>query len=643
MISKYFKNKNFAITKLENELLKDTFSITTADEILKSSKIDLNEINQNGNTLLHICLKNNKYKAAIWLIKQGVDLSIKNKNQISTMRIAVEKGNIPVIETILKYANTDINQVDENGRSLLQDAVILGNHKVAKLLIEQSIDINIKDKNNRNVIFDAIAYGDTNMIDEIVSIENINLNNIDKDGKTVLNDKKVLEDDKIAKKLLENGANPTIIDPSGYNFITNTALRGKDGEDLLDVAIQQGCDLNNNIADHNSVLMEVMYAFTRVTNGELKRRSELKNVANKLLENGSDINAIDKNGETLLFDMIKKNDIEGCAFLLENGVDVNQINKNHDTPLAIAILNGIYSFDIIILFLQYKADPTIRNKHSQTIPEVLNNIILQIHNKKQIDNSDILNSIKLDGKYMLILKEIIFIKDFNFDYLDSMGNPLFFIPFIYGDMKTCKLYINSGLDINLKNKHGHNIFYEYVYKSFKDDIYFHEFRENLVFLLVNKADIKSVNKHGQTVYSKIALIHNCNLKLFRKLIEVTRHDYRSIDNMGRTIMHSCVWSNNIELLKLVYGVERNIQNIADNFNILPITYAALLGYRDIILEFLRRDTIITSGKEISLKTKEKFQPMLKNIEKLTNNIEDKNELRKLVIFKEQVLKDLTIN
>ena len=67
--------------------------------------------------------------------------------------------------------------------------------------------------------------------------------------KAVLNDKKVLSDDKIAKKLLENGANPTIIDPNGSNFITHTALRGEDGEELLNVAIEQGCDLNSNVAD----------------------------------------------------------------------------------------------------------------------------------------------------------------------------------------------------------------------------------------------------------------------------------------------------------------------------------------------------------------------------------------------------------
>jgi ankyrin repeat protein len=251
-----------------------------------------------------------------------------------------------------------------------------------------------------------------------------------------------------------------------------------------------------------------MYAFTRVTNDELQRRKELKNVANKLLINGSNINEKDKNGETILFEMIRKNDIEGCAFLLDKQVDVNCVNNNYDTPLSIAVLNGIKSLDIILLLLEYNADPTMRNKHSQTIPEMLNTIILHTHNYKLIEDKEIVEKIHIDGKYMLILKEIIFTNKFKFDYLDSMGKPLFFTPFIHGDMKICKLYINSGLDINLKCKHGYNLFYEYVLRVFEKNKYFSTFRENLVFLLINKIDIKSKNRHGQTIYTKIAQLHN---------------------------------------------------------------------------------------------------------------------------------------
>ena len=641
MLKKLFTNTNPTIENLEKELLKDSFSPGKADALIESKDIDLDEKNQNGNTLLHLCLKNNKYKAANWLIKQGVSLSIKNKNHISPIRIAVEKGDISVIKTIIEYADEDINQVDENGRSLLQDAVILGNQEVAQELINNSIDVNIKDNNNRNVVFDAVAYGDDKMIDQILSVDGIDLNVIDSTGNTILHDKKVREDDKLAEKLLEKGADPTINNDQGDNFLTHVALRGDVGDAMLKVALHYGGDLKSKTASTNSIMMEVMFSFAKLSEGESNRREGLKDVAKTLIKHGLDTNAINSDKETSLFEMVRKQDIEGCAFLLENKVDVNHKNRFHETALSIAIIKGIENLDIIVLLLQYGADPTLRNKHNETVPEVLNSIILHIHNFKKLQSSKILNQISLSGNYMLILKEILDIEDFDFNYLDSTGNPLFFKPFLNGDKKTCKLYLQYGLDINTKNSHGHNIFYEYVLKVFKENVYVDSFRENLVFLLVNDVNINSTNEHGQTIYSKIALTP-CNLQLFRRLIEVSRYDYSSVDKLGRTILHSCVWSNNLDLLKLVYGVDRNTQNIADNFNILPITYAALLGNKDIAMEFLRRNTIITSGKPISKSAKEKFQPMLKNLDKLTSNLNENDDFRKLDILKDQVKRDLKL-
>lgn len=139
------------------------------------------------------------------------------------------------------------------------------------------------------------------------------------------------------------------------------------------------------------------------------------------------------------------------------------------------------------------------------------------------------------------------------------------------------------------------------------------------------------------------LLKNCNLQLFRKLIEVTHYDYKSQDNLGRTIIHACVWSNNIDLLNLIYGVERNIQNIPDQFGLLPITYAALLGNKTMVKEFLRRDALIKSSKKLHSAVISKFQPMLKNLNKLVEEESNKECLRKLVILTEQTKKDFNYN
>lgn len=642
MISRLFKSQNANIESLKNILLSDTLNEKQAAQLIK--KTNINYKFENGDTLLDLCLRKSRYKAASWLIKHGITITERNRDKISSVRLAIEKGDLKVVDTMLEYGKFNINEKDQNGRSLLQDAVILGYTEVARKLMQSGINVNNLDKRKRNVAFDAVSYGQTEIVDTVLEAENLELNHVDGEGKTILHMNSVLENDNIAKKLLTKGADPTICDTKGYSFLTHTALRGEEGEELLDLAIEKGCDLNAKVADENSVLMEVMFAFARLTEGEKQRRLELKNIASKLIDKGSDVSAVNKFGETLLFDMVRKNDVEGVAFTLENRVEVNHINNNKETPLQIAILRGVKNLDIILLLLQYGADPTIKNKYEQTMPELLNEVILHVHNHRRLEHKEYLPFIDEEGKYMVILKEILSLKDFEYDYYDSKGHPLFFIPFMYGDLQTTKLYSLHGLDINKKNLQGHNLFYEYILKCFQEGEYFHEFRENLVYLLSNKADANAVNKHGQSIYSKVALIPNCNLKLFRKLIEVTKHDYMSVDNMGRTIMHSCVWSDNLELLKLVYGVERNIQNIADKYNILPITYAALFGKFEIVNEFLRKDAVITSGFPIPKNIKEKFIPMVKNLDNLIKNIdpEDKDLLRKFGILKEQIEKDFKL-
>lgn len=642
MLKKIMCKLNPTIENLEKELLSHRFDKNSADIIMNSEKVNINQLNNYGETLLHICLKNNKLKASKWLIENGINTNIKNKDGITAQRLAVEKGEAYIVDSLIQHTNMDINQVDKNGRSLLQDAVIMGHDKVAKHLIKHSININNVDNNNRNVSFDALAYGDNNMIDELLTDTKIDLNIVDIEGETILHNKNVLNNDELATKLLEKGANPTICDKDGNSFLVYSALRGKAGEAILDTAIRCGCDLNSTVANNNSILMEVMFAFTKISKAEQNRRKGLRNIAKKLLDNGLDIDSINNDGETVLFNTIRANDIESCAFLLENKVDVNHKNKNHETALSISILKGIHNLDIILLLLEYNANPNIRDNNSKTTLEVLNEIILHVHNIKEIANNEILNHISSTGNYMTIIKEILAITKYNFNFLDSTGNPLFFTPFLNGDIATTKLYLKSGLDINSHNKDGHTVFYEYVINIFDKGVYINEFRDNLTFLLLNKADVKATNKHGQNIFIKIALSKECNLKLFRNLVQVTKFNYFAVDNLGRTIIHSCVWSNNIELLNLVYGVCRDIQNIPDNYNILPITYAALFGHKEIVKEFLRRKSIIRSGKPISKSLKEKFQPLLKNLDNLSIDCHNKDDLRQIEILQSEVKKNMAL-
>ena len=411
---------------------------------------------------------------------------------------------------------------------------------------------------------------------------------------------------------------------------------------MLKVAIRMGCNINTQVANENSILMEVMYAFSKIPQSEAARRNEFKNMAKTLIRQGIDVKAINNNQETVLFDLVRVSDIEGCAFVVENGVNINQINKNKETALSIAILKGVKNLDIIVLLLQYDADPLIKNKHKQTVPEVLNNIILHTHSHKIMKKNKILNAINSTGNYLVILKEVLGGARCGFDYLDSKGNPLYFTPFLYGHLELAKLYFKIGVDINIKNKFGYTLFYLYVLSQFEKGEYTDKFRPSLNFLLANRSNILARNKNYQTVFSVIPLIENCNLDLFRQLIEITRYDYTIQDNRGRTIMHSCVWGNNLDLIQIIYGVERNIQNIPDNYNILPITYAALLGNKKIVKEFLRKGSEIRSSGKIPKLIISSFKPMLKNLDTLIDETTDIDYERKINILIDGIKRDFGV-
>jgi len=638
MLKKLFHKLNPTINNLKEEVLKHPFDQKMANNIFNSGKININVKDDKGKSLLYLALAKNRFISAVWLIENKIDTTFGEGNE-SALRTSVNKESYEVTQSLIKNTKQNINQVDKQGRTLLQDAVILGNRKIVQLLLDSGIDVNILDNKNRNVMFDAIAYGDNKIINMLLGTK-VNLSVVDSDGVTIINHPLVLKDDELATKLIENGADVTVCDSDGNNFLTNIALRGEKGEAILNCAIQNGCNVNSKIANNNSILMEVMFAFSKhqTSDNDLDYRKGLKNIAEKLIDSGLDVEAINDDGETALFDAIRSGDIEACQFLLNHDLPVNHKNKNSETALLLAVYKGISNLSMIKLLLENGADILIKDKHYRTIPEILNIIILNVHDFKPMEDPELLERIDSTGNYMVILKEILDMKKWDLNYLNSEGEPLFFTSFLNNDNKTCQLYLKAKLDINMKDNEGFTLFYKYVLNVFEKNIYIEEFRDKLIFLLINKANNNVLNAQGQSIYTKVAL-GPCNLQLFRKLTEVARHDYKAVDGQGRTILHSCVWSGNLELLKLVYGVDRNIQDISDNYNILPITYAALLGNKDIVEEFLRRDTNVTSGKAIPKAVQEKFKPMLKNLPKLWDGIEDKNYLRKLKILVQQVTKD----
>ena len=627
-----------------SEILQTNFQEEILLKLLDSG-VDIDYCNDNGDSFLSVCIKKHKLKAIKWLLEHKCNPCIKNNDGQSPIQLAVKSGKVKITKVLLETSLVSINEKDSDGRTLLHEAVINGEIDIVNELIKHSADINVLDKNNRNILFDAIAYGEDKLISKILATGELNINTVDSEGHTILHKHEVLSDDSLAKKLLYHGADPTIIDKDGKNFLFHTALRGEDGEELLDIAVEKGCNINGRVRNNNSILMEIMFAFTNLSDDEKNRRSGLMSMAKKLVKKGIDVNAINDQGETVLFDAVRKNDVEATAFLLEDGVDVNKRNKRFETALSIAVLKGIKALDIILLLMDYGASIIIQVKDLKTILEVLNDIILHTHGNHPMENQNLLVQVDIeDGKYLVVLRDILSKTNVQLDYKDFSGDPIYFKPLLYGNIDLFRLYVKYGIDINKRNSKGRTLFQEYIMRIFDLGVINENFDDVLLLLLSGKVNVNAqMPGDGKTILSYVASQKRCNMDLFKILIRRSRFNYKLQDKFGRTVIHSCVMGGNIEILRLLYAYHPEIINIPDFYGMLPLTYIALSGNSKLLLELISLDSLVTTDKKLTEQAIVKFSPLLHNLDKLTNKVYDADDLRKINIVIDQIKREFRVS
>jgi len=624
------------------ELYKNSIDTKLLEKMLLSNNVSINYLNKDLNSFLNLCIINNKTKSAQWLISKGINPLLSNKNGYEAIELAILNGNYLICKDLLNLDLVDKNKLDNENRSLLQNAVIMGQERIVNLLLEHDVEVNNLDNNNRNVIFDALYYGNESITNSILNSKDIDLNVLDNKGESILHKEEIIKDEELCKKLIKKGADPTICNSDGKNLLFHMALKGSDGLPLINIAIDQGYSLNTPIKEGNSLLMETLAVFYKLPSEELNRRESLLQMANELIDKGLDVNSLNEYGENALFEAVRNEDYDTAYMLIKNGVNVNKQNRLKQTPLLLACYKGIGVLDIILLLLHNKADPNIRNELQQGVLEILNELILHTRKHKILSNTFILMYLNEKAKYLIVFKEVLVNSKYNLEQLDSKGQPLFFTPLLFGDYDLYKVYISNGFKINSKNTSGLNLFYVYVNFVFNVNRYFDTFKSMLIRIIQDKVDTNVINENGKNIFSHV-IKKETNIKLYSDLLSSCNINYETKDKQGRTLMHNAVLNKNIEIVKMINSNDKNIINVADSFGILPIYYALLIEQYDIVVFMLEINyTHIKSEKKMPLAIKEKFKPMLKNINNLKNKTNDKDLLRKMNILIDQVQSDFKI-
>ena len=630
MLKKFFK-KSFTNNNFMQELLFQTPRYEWLTEALSNELVDINHQNENNDTPLMVTLQKDHDKSALWLIDNDADPTIRNKNNQNAIDIAIHKNKIKIVEELLKMNKLDIDQKDEYGRSLLQNIIISGNHKMAKILIKCGANINTLDGKGKHILYDALSYGDPVFVRDLLKYKNIELNDIDKDGNTLMQHPQIEQNDTLAKDLLIAGCDPTKLNAKGESYLYKTALRGKEAEDIIDIALTHGANINEKTTSGRTIMMQIVFIASKVPPAKKQYRLDLLNIVHKMLKYNGDINALDQKGESGLFNAVALRDTELIDFLLDAKIDTNIQNTRGQTVLENLVYDGMEYSKIIEQLLNHTIKPTLKNKDGQTIYEILTNLILHKHGTLPLSDESLVKMYDPDALYFDVVKLLLSYekeeegKEFILDFFDSEGNPLFFKPLMYDNFALFSLYTRYNINLHQINKQQHNIFFAYVLKIFENNIttatVCKNFQNNISSLISRKVEKNFKDSLGWTILHKI-LSTKCNIKLFKILTDVVRFDYTIADNLGRTVIHNAVWQDNVEVVKIINAKAHESINLEDNYGITPIYYAALLGNKNLVSQFFDLGAAITTKGNINLKAVKKFKPMLKNLVKLKIDLDD---------------------
>lgn len=289
----------------------------------------------------------------------------RNDSLYTPLIIAAANGHFKIVKFLVSEG-ADINLGDRENTSALQNATLAGHEKIVKYLLSQGADINHVDTNGMNALQWAAYRGQTNMV-KLLHENGLDINSSKPSGSTALHGAAFGGYLETTKYLVESGADINAANDYGYTPFLSACANGQQAtaEYLLEV----GSDLNGTTVEGETVLhmaagsgniefakmlidkgidVNVQEKYGRTPIYPAIWRGQLEMVK-FLIENGADVNQVSEGGSTPLFSTVYADNLDFARVLIENGANINVYNDDNCSPLFFAVLNGYKEFSEYLL------------------------------------------------------------------------------------------------------------------------------------------------------------------------------------------------------------------------------------------------------------------------------------------------------
>lgn len=463
LLSSYFSNA-------QSSLLNADFWKSNSD--LNSVKTEIakgnspSEANRGNHDVVSIAINNNApLETIIYLIEQeGNSIDKTTHDGRLYIHWAASRGNLELVNYLIKQGS-DINRTDDKGAIALSFAASNGqvNPEIYKAFFDAGLDPKQKFQNGANFMLLAIGYDTDLKLSEYLITKGLSLNDTDSNGNTTFDYAARSGNVAILKALKNKGIKPT-----------NKAL----------IFASEGTRSFSNTLENYKFLVEDLKLNPKATgdNGEnvlhnLVKKKDQEIIIAYFLDKGVDVNQANKEGNTVLMEVVKGSDVKLFETILSNTKNINQVNHKGLSALSFAVSNG--SADMISALLANKADAKIKDKEDKNLAYYLVQSYRALRPNQKDEFSDKIQILKNAGV--------------DFKSTQGSGSTLLHVAVLKNDVKLLSSLEEFNIDINAKDDEGMTVLHKAALLS-KDDVV-------LKYLISKGADKTIQTDFEETVYN----------------------------------------------------------------------------------------------------------------------------------------------
>ncbi|XP_067653128.1 serine/threonine-protein phosphatase 6 regulatory ankyrin repeat subunit A-like [Haliotis asinina] len=499
--------------------------IKIVNYILMQTIVDINSNNGWGMTPVMSAALHGRREVFDVLVEKGANISVVDEDGDNILHFACLGADENILQHILRLNLVDINYRGSNGMTALLLAAQHNAHYVFKLLLNSGADPSVVNSDGNNVLHFACKADDEEIVKHVLQLHLVDINCRGSNGMTPLLLAARYNTIGAFELLLENGADPSVVNSYGNNALHFACIGGN--EDIVKHVIKLHL-VDINCRGYNE-MTPLLLAAERSASG----------IFEMLLDNGADPSVVNSDGNNALHFACIADDEEIVKHVLKlHLVDINSRGSNEMTPLLLAAEKS--APDVFKILLDSGADPSVVNSDGNNA----------LHFACMADDEEIV-------KHVLKLHLV----DINSRGSNEMT------PLLLAAEKSApdvfKMLLDSGADPSVVNSDGNNVLH-FACMADDEEIVKHVLKLHLV----------DINSRGSNEMTPLLLAAEKSAPDVFKMLLDSGADPSVVNSDGNNVLHFACMADDEEIVKHVLKLHLVDINSRGSNEMTPLLLAA---------------------------------------------------------------------